>query len=444
MISFSGLILQYTLILKLTKYIPVRKFKKGDFTMSNFKDLCTTNREMHILTILHKFRGLTVDQLVRELCLELNRPVSKTFKYNTYKILKSLEQSKHIIKESIRLHRTIDFIYLSEHGTERVAEHLDIMPYHIGSGWNDDHGDFPFPLQKPPKTPHHLLMTEVLLELQKLKMLYPDWQLDYRDNRYCAQLYNWEGKEYVFRPDAAIRLGEEIFLVEVDRGTEYLEKLKEKFEGYHRYFSYLKQNDESIPSGVIFVSDKKTGKGFNRRWALIQQAFYTEMSQWYTNFNLMACNDIQVIQNMIIRHITRNVVFNDFWKKINYYTRNDNIQFGTLKDNIGWNNSVMAIVQTESGPLYYGFERVEEFETIGLCRLYVFCKHFGNTNKNFKQVRFYTEGSATKHVLKGFEHEGYVKILKNKLIWLNVKEAPKWFNKDGHKININNPLLPNC
>jgi DNA-binding MarR family transcriptional regulator len=409
--------------------------------MSKFIAHKITNREMHILTIVYKFRGVTIEQLVRQLCLELNRPFSKTIKYNTYKNLNSLDKSRYIITDNIRLHRSMDFIYLTEHGIEKVAEHLGIMPYHTGSGWNEDYGDFPFPLQKPPKSLHHVLLTEALLELQKLKALYPDWQLDYRDNRYCAQMYDWQGEQYVFRPDASFRIGGDIFFVEVDRGTEFLEKLKEKFEGYHRYFNFLKRNDEPIPCGVIFVSDKENKNDFNRRWALIQQAFYSEMSQWYTNFNLMACNDISDIKNMIVRHKTRNDVFNDFWKKVKPYTRHDNIQFGVLKENAGWSNAVVAVVQTESGRLFYGFERVQEFETIGLCRLYVLCKKFKKTSKDFIPVVFHTEGPSKKFVLRGFEIDDFVKTLQDNLVWLNVNEEPKWFDKEGNRINASNPLL---
>lgn len=396
---------------------------------------------MIILMIIYKFRGLTVEQLVRELCRQLNKPFTKTIKYNTYKNLKSLEQSKYIVKDTIRLHRSIDFIYLSEHGTERVAEHLDILPYYTGTGWNDDHGDFPYAIQKPPKSLHHILLTDVLLEFQKLKALYTDGQLDYRDNRYCARLYNWEGKQYVFRPDAAIRINGEIFLIEIDRGTEYLEKLKEKFEGYHRYFRYLKQSDEPIPCGVIFVSDKETENGFNRRWALIQQAFYSQMSEWYTNFNLMGCNDITDIEKMIVRHLTREDVFQDFWKKIKYYVRHENIRFGRIEYDIGWKDAIAAIVETESGQKYYAFERIEEYETIGISRLYVFCKNHRNTNNDFKPVLFYTEGHPKKHIFRGFENESFIKPLQDNLMLLDVKEEPKWFGKGGDRINKPNPLL---
>ncbi|CAM3699018.1 replication-relaxation family protein [Marinicrinis lubricantis] len=407
--------------------------------MTKFIAHRVTNREMHILTIVYKFRGLTIEQLVRQLCLELNRPYSKTIKYNTYKILNSLDKSRYIITETIRLHRAMDFIYLTELGIEKVAEHLGIMPLHTGSGWNEDYGDFPFPLQKPPRNLHHVLLTEALLELEKLKVQHRHWQLDYRDNRYCAQLYDWQGEQYVFRPDAALRIGEKIFFVEIDRGTEFIEKLKEKFEGYHRYFSYLKQNKKPIPYGVVFVSDKENKNDFNRRWALIKQAFYSEMGQWYTVFNLMACKEISDIKNLIVRQITRNDVFQDFSKKINYYTHHDNIKFG--KHDLGWSDAAAAIVQTDTGQRYYAFERVEEFETIGLCRLYEFGKKFGNGIKEYIPILFYTGGAILRHVFRGFEDEELITTLQENLIWLNIKKEPLWFDKNGNRINTGNPLL---
>jgi DNA-binding MarR family transcriptional regulator len=163
-----------------------------------------------------------------ELAHRMSRQDAPSFRKNTYKDLQALEEMKLVIRDPIKLDRTVDFIYLSESGLEFSNEILNIPYAHIGTDWDNDYGDFAYELHRPPKVNsamihHHMMLTDVLLTFEKMKRERSDLNIDYRDNRYNSVEYELNGQLYRFKPDANFIFGKqgERYLMEVDRGTEY-------------------------------------------------------------------------------------------------------------------------------------------------------------------------------------------------------------------------------
>lgn len=161
-----------------------------------FNGRMINRKQQEIIVSLFLFRGFLFDQIASVLADRLKRPLTNTFRQNTYKDLQKLTKLKLIARDPIQIQRMKHFIYLTEDGLEIAYQLLDITPGHTGEGFNQDYGEFPYELQRPPKGPaihHHILLTDVLLVIDRLKAKYPDLGIDYRDNRYCSVQFESEG-----------------------------------------------------------------------------------------------------------------------------------------------------------------------------------------------------------------------------------------------------------
>jgi hypothetical protein len=299
-----------------------------------------TPKQEKIIVLLHQFRGMRYDQLIPVLAERMFRQDALSFRKNTYKDLQTLEDLKLIIRDPLRLEHTIDFIYLSESGLDIACELLEIYSGHIGDGWDDDYGDFPYDLYRPARVGsavihHHMMLTDVLLTLEHLKHQLPDLQLSFRDNRYASSEFEWQGEIHRFRPDAELILKSEgkRYLVEVDRGTEFNEKLREKFRSYALYLQHIKANGKERPFSVIFIMNKTTTNGLMRRWSLIRSCFMNEMEEFSFNFNLIG-SGVGSIKSTIERQMVKVSDFGDFTNKMSYY-KSDTVLFSSLKEGIG-------------------------------------------------------------------------------------------------------------
>ncbi len=413
-----------------------------------------TWKQKIIIRILFEYRGLLYEQLIEELSHRFARgPSTRSFAKNTYKDLQKLEEQRLIIRDPIKLGRTKDMIYLSEAGHEYAGELLGIFPGHVGSGWDKDYGDFPYELQRPPRPSspvvhHHLMVSDVLLRLERLKDIYPQLNIDYRDNRYCSVKFESGDMTYRFKPDGDLILNGDRFLLEVDRGTEFGEKLREKFQSYKRYLDQLNEAGEELPTGVLFICDKETYNGMLKRWTLISSVFWTELAEWRPRFNLIGINGSVELEKVLVRQGSRTQQFNDFFAKSSKYST-ENISFGILNSGQGltWGQPVFSINKANPDYRMFAFERVEQFETIGLARLYEWyswieanrCKYSDIKRvTQFVPVLVQLEGKPYGLIFKGFEDEETLQDIFKSAIRLNTQEAPIWRDSVGNRTD--NPL----
>lgn len=422
-----------------------------------YSGLRITEKQEKIIRILHQFRGLRYDQLIPELAERMKRTEvysKESFRKNTYKDLQVLEEMKFIKRDPMRLEkRTVDFIYLTESGLEFVCELLDIPPGYIGTGWNNDFGDFPYELHRPPKAAlihHHLMLTDVLLELKQIERNYPYLNSDSRDNRYCAKEFKWKDGETIrFRPDADLILGDkgDRFLVEVDRGTEFEEKLREKFRSYAAYLQYLKEQGERLPAGVIFVLNKDTPNKFSRRWSLVSAAFLNEMKEWAVHFNLIACN-LTDLQSVLHKQESRLIDYEEFYNKMIEFRREGVVGFYPIKEGHGieWIDNAFSHFKSETSERIYVYERCEPFETIGISRVHTWwktalTKKWINDNTQFVTILLRTEGEPYPLSFKGSELEMEYEEAFSNHIWIRTKPYLQWYNQSGEPVNSGHPLL---
>lgn len=415
-----------------------------------------TPKQEKILILLKQFRGMRYDQLIPLLAERLGRDVGVSFQKNTYKDLQELDQMKLIVRDPLKLQRTVDFIYLSETGLECACELLEIPVGHFGSGWNDDWGDFPYELYRPPRVGsavihHHMMLTDTLLTFEHLKAYLPDLQLDYRDNRYCSFEFKWQGETHRFRPDADLNIGEhrERYLIEVDRGTEFGEKLREKFCSYDGYLSYLQDRGEPLPEGVIFIMNKATPNGLLRRWSLVSAAFMDQMQKWSTRFNLIG-GGVADIESILLRLLSKSNDYDDFFKKMSYY-RTETVSFVNLKEGQGipWRSAPFSIAKSESENRLYVYERVEPFETLGVARIHAWWKWYQEAKQRYSDIgksKFFIpvlwrpKGGPAPLNFIGFENDKEFNEAFTNWIWLTTVPHPQWFNKSGERITTGHPL----
>lgn len=414
-----------------------------------FNGLRVTRKQELILQIDFEFRGLLYDHLILELANRMHRDAGVSFRKNTYKDLQVLEEMKLIVRDQLKLNRTVDFIYLSEVGLECVCELLEIPVGYVGSGWKRDWGDFAYELQRPPRVSsavihHHLLLTEVLLRFERLKNLYPEIQLDFRDNRYCSREFECKGEKHRFRPDAEIVIGEskQRFFVEVDRGTEYGEKLREKFRSsYQMYLQHLKEKGERLPAGVIFIMNKETTNGAIRRWALVSACFMNEMQEWSTEFNLLG-GSVSEIEQIILRQLDLDKAYGVFNEKMEHY-RTADVSFITLQKGQGieWSDASMSSVKiSETETHFYAYERYQRFETMGIARIHFWWKWYQEAKKKYRDIAkskhfipilWHPSNGPDSLSFKGYDLEKEFHEAFAERRWLTTDPHPKWFNAAG-------------
>ncbi|MDB5053941.1 MAG: hypothetical protein JWM44_1991 [Bacilli bacterium] len=423
--------------------------------MSIFQMRTVTNKQKIIVKILFEFRGVLYDQLIEELSQRFTGgSASLSFIKNTYKDLQKLEELRFIVREPIKLSRTKDMIYLSEAGHEYAKELIGIVPGYIGSGWDEDWGDFHYELQRPPRPSsaavyHHLMLAEVLLKLERIKNKHLQLRFDYRDNRYNSIKFEYEGQTHRFKPDGDIVVNSQRILIEVDRGTEFGDKLREKFETYKYYLHYLQTMGEELPVAVLFICNKDTFNGMQRRWALISNSFWEEMVEWRTRFNLIGSNEID-LEKVLLSQADRKQKFDDFFLKISRF-RTDQTSFGILNagQGLNWNEPVCSISQSDSGYRLYTFERVEQYETLGLARIFEWYKWHNATKDKYSDMKLVEhfipvlvqlDGKPFRLFFKGLDQEKELEVVFNFSIWLNTQADPVWRDNVGLQLQTKNPL----
>ncbi len=294
------------------------------------------------------------------------------------------------------------------------------------------------------------MVSDVLLRLARLKDSYPQLNIDYRDNRYCSFKFESGEMTYRFKPDGDLVINGDRYLIEVDRGTEFGEKLREKFQSYKRYLDQLNEAGKELPLGVLFICDKETYNGMLKRWTLISSVFWTEMAEWRTRFNLIGINGTVELEKVLVRQGSRVQHFNDFFAKASKYVT-ENTSFGILSSGQGltWEQPVFSINKANPDYRMFIFERVEQFETIGLSRLYEWYSWIEANRGKYSDIKRVTqfipvlvqlEGKSFGLIFKGFEDEEFLRKIFNPAIRLNTQEAPIWRDIEGNRIDADNPF----
>lgn len=412
-----------------------------------------TKKQLQILVILFVFRGMLFSQLTRELARRMDRPSTETFSQNTYPDIRDLEKTmKLVVREEVvldgRLHH---FTYLTKQGLELVGHHLDILPGYRGTGFNNDYGDFTYELHRPPQSnvAHQILQTDMYMSLGLLANEYP---IKCRDNRYCSVPYVWEGKEHKFRPDGEIMINGKVYLLEADRGTMDTNDLLAKFEGYNRYFKWLRQNGRPIPAGVIVVYQPKkiTGVGFKRRWSTFLNAFMSKMSEWYLEFNLSFVL-LDDLEKVIVRELYPEHQRTSALKIMPAYEDKER-GVGPL---VFWpqdvkgnflNSTPLSITEKADGSqkihVYERFEHAESRAIVRIFQMYRFMIEKPQYKvASFVPIFYYSDGDVMPTYFNGFDEADELNTLFRPALWLRVKDGfPHWSDSKGNHHNVGNPL----
>jgi DNA-binding MarR family transcriptional regulator len=355
--------------------------------MIDSKYMNLSPKEYMVMEALFVYRGVTIDHLLDILGYD------KKGITNMYKPIQSLTKLGYISAHVISPKRSKKIYYLSSYGYSKMLELLEIPYGHIGTGYNQDYGDFSYELYKPPSSQkiHHLLLVEFLIKANKFKKEIEKNQkvehsFDYRDNRYAARKYmtlvEKEGakpqpKKGQLRPDAEVRFNSNICFVEIDIGTERGTHLTEKFEGYRIYFDHLTKNNQPLPSSILFISEEKNSEiQKNRRWQTISKKFIEALGDYTTSVNLIY-ETINTVEETLLREYTAETNRNRILAKIRNYDKSKSTPIFAIekKQNFKWGKVNFSISDSD---YLYPYERVEGYETRGWAILWKFNEYMKN------------------------------------------------------------------
>ena len=178
--------------------------------------------------------------------------------------------------------------FLSTIGLELVYKLLNITPLQAGTMWqqyplkdinHEGLKEYDYDTYKPPikQYAHHHLILQSIIQLFGKNSDLPSYP--FRLTLDAVKKYMYNNQERLLKPDVEIMVGDEIFTLEIDRGTEFYSQLVAKFKNYKNYLDYAsKENEESPITKIIFVfEDKNSNHGVSRRFETIMKAFLEGM-----------------------------------------------------------------------------------------------------------------------------------------------------------------------
>ncbi|MED0677627.1 replication-relaxation family protein [Aneurinibacillus thermoaerophilus] len=434
-------------------------------------DKAISLQKERILKALFKFRGSTAEQLLTALnptqypygFFEKGTTTKRPAKlFKIYTALSELCIDGLVVKDPIPPKNKKYLYSLSRLGLEIAHMLYDIEPGYIGTGYNNDYGDFSYEVYQPPRGRllHHMLLVDFFLQMERLKNEYENLNSEYRDNRYISEKYQWspgelikdDEKSYFFRPDAEIKIQDKVYWVEIDRGTEFFEELKNKFEGYERYLNYLSSMDRHIPEGILFVTEKREQvHGFKRRWKTVTEAFFSKMKGWAARVNLSAIS-VDKVDEFVLREAEEKYRFADFAKKVGYYLSplNEKLRLIDANSGISWERVVFSITPGNESDHLFIYERFEGFETRAIARVNEFISRFSEIKRNVREfsrikaitpVFYYHDAAAATVIPRTFDNPEQIDQFLKSAYYLKTKGEPTWRNAIGEVINTNNPLV---
>lgn len=378
---------------------------------------------------------------------------------------------------------------LSEEGLS-VAYHLLDIPEVEGfqrTGWDKEHGYFPYNLYRPPKErllKHHTLGIDfnVLMQLIAIKhnLVY-----DFIDNRYSSVGFTSmddSGNREVekkFRPDGEFIIKSKDgrtklhCWVEFDMGTEKGTFLFEKFSRFNHFLNYISQGVDrqslasSIPNSIFFVTTAR--QSIWSRWQNVFRNYMNSIGTWSTYLNLYVGN-METLETLVLSHFNTEDIYN---KQLNTNLRplledsrfigqpkpskalansNNISSFCMLYDNemveLGW-EPFFTVTQIDSQThQIFLYVKYDEYETGGICKVIDFARKFRSIESmkriNVKEVipvLIYTENRPRSLDFMGCDEKSEFDNMFDRYLWHDVYQN-KWFDKNGVDIDIRrvNPL----
>lgn len=126
--------------------------------------------------------------------------------------------------------------------------------------------------------------------------------ITHRHNLYAARKHRIREGIIQYRPDAEILINDKVFTVEIDRTTESHEQLKQKFHTYRQYFETIANDSaKELPAGIVFiVESRRREHGIQRRWHNILSAFYSVLSDYSHQVNILLTTIDRVAETLWI------------------------------------------------------------------------------------------------------------------------------------------------
>lgn len=371
-------------------------------------------KEYQVMLALFEYRGVTIDQLLRILGYQTSGLT------NMYKPIQSLFTLGYISAYAISPKISKKIYFLSQKGYSLMLEHLCIPEGYIGVGFNKDYGDFPYELYKPPNNLkiHHLLLVDFLITAAEFKNEFGinatlEHTFVYRDNRYATRKYkqeiedskNTDPKTYRFRPDAEVLINSNTCFIEIDTGTERGTNLNKKFEGYKKYFDYLKETKQPLPSRIIFISEElESDVQKNRRWQGIASSFLESLEEYATEVNLMY-ETIDNVKTLLIREYKSE----ENQRKANELIGNYFSRIVNVKKFEGELNKLPVTTNSNKDKLYV-YCNVDGYETKGWALAWNFTKELAKLDKtkDVTPVLYYKDSEPVPlNFYKKKDNEGY-------------------------------------
>jgi hypothetical protein len=378
---------------------------------------------------------------------------------------------------------------LTEDGLSLAYTLLDIpqVEGYQRTGWDKEHGYFPYELYRPPKErllKHHTLGIEfnVLMELLAIKH---NFKYDFIDNRYASVEFTSmdvnakKEVEKIFRPDGEFVIKSNVngrrfhCWVEFDMGTEKGSILYDKFAKYNQFLTYISQGVDrpslasSIPDTIFFVTTAR--QNIWSRWQNIFRNYVNTIGPWDTYLNLLVGN-MESLENLILSHVNVNEIFR---RQLNANLRpllDDPRFFGQPKPSktltnpsqvssfcflyenevkaLGW-EPYLTVTQVDSqSQQIFLYVKFDEYETSGISKAIDFALKFQQIESmrriNAREVipvLIYSEKKPNALDFLGCDQKDQYDQIFSKFLWHDVSRNV-WLDKNGVELDLNkvNPL----
>lgn len=254
-------------------------------------DIVLNDKQTELLNLMFYYRCATPIQLAQFIYGPYATTISNE-KY-VYGQLAKLEDEGLVLRH--KPHKRISkhaVFYLSKKGFDFKQNQLSLPEGYVGSGWMSwrdfvngtiDYGHFDYSVYKPPlkQLQHHLLMIDTLL------VLYPIQPITYRNNLYARRTVADGNVRTILRTDAEFKMNDQVYTIEIDRGTESHEQLVAKFDNYFRYIAaYRNKYGDFDIQHIVFIVGAPNDGHLKRRWTNILAAYYKGMRKLAYNFEL--------------------------------------------------------------------------------------------------------------------------------------------------------------
>ena len=251
--------------------------------MLEWNGLRIRQKQITILALIYKFRGLTNNHLRRLIYSHLNSETNGQ-KANISRFVKDLRDKKLISSSSCVPYSNELIHYLTQKGVDFIVTQLNISNDSDSlKGFNDVHGLFDANTLRPPlkNVEHQIMYLDTAISLEQRGF-------STRHNLYAVKTYKYfkEYPNYMLEKEGKVRPDGELHkggfaTLEIDTGSERLDHLVKKFTNYRRYFDYLELNNErKLWNLIVFKTKSNPTRVLTKdtRWKTIMKAAFIGLS----------------------------------------------------------------------------------------------------------------------------------------------------------------------